>query len=1235
MKTERPKLLRRVLIYLLVICVLLSIPAKSSYGITQTCNPTGYIGNCVDVSPGKYSQKLGVDFPNFASVKLSYPTGAILVNSVGDLLFNITLNPLMLNPLSAQVGSTVLVAGSGFSSTDTTCSLSGGPVGSPTSCTIAGGTIAVGLSFVVANVPAGVYTITATGNSGDFSSSTFTVLPPSLVLNPSSGPIGTTVKVSGFGFYTTAHTTCDLTGGPVSPIPCTIAGGTLNPLSFVVPLASPSGTYSMTVTTDLGDTGEATASFAVTSTSQYITLTPPPYGHVSDPVSLSGSGFLSPSDNGDCSLSGRVVSTPTCTISGGTLAAAFTVANVASGVYTITATGSGGDSAMANFQVLPSPPSVPISTVVSIDIYVPPDFTGLALSKTWSSFTNNYDQSSISLRRQSGSDPIGPSWWKISLSNLTVTNSPSSYSPSSYPLVAHRIFIVNRSQYIRLFQVTSPIIAGRYFFKAFVNRKSIGASNFPTLIVKGSRDPAYISGVLRDLGDRNASRAGQNITLPPGYGARVLAIGLDYLGRPAEAQAFINSTANGSYTIFGVAPGTYNITAYAAGYIPTTRPWTVSVLAAQSLNGVDIYMSESAIVTGTVLSLCDGAPIPWGTIPASNSFQQVDRSISVQVQTLTGTVVAQTPINTTFTNARSTTFVFPTIYRELGLDGRIPQDFANYTSGLTSGDYLVRAYVASYVQLTEVRIHILNATSDAQVVIPLIRTGQFFVTVHFRNSNTTIVDDPTTLGGSLTVSAYDQEGIIRAQNSTFVPANSENASVALLGFSRTRTFGAGSLLPQGYGLLPGTYHIVARFTAAQFQFFGGGGSVQDLYYQLSDVQATIGLACNANVSLSFPMYLAGGILLSLYPITYQKPPLFENWRYPNANVRVTIEDSYGAIYQASTTQGNTAIGSATGVRYFNFSYVGLLPGNYVVFVQTLGYTQAQLVQVGVRMGATSDAAVYMIENPVIDLTVAFTHEALLTFIDSTLPFAQPINNIDATPTRVEVFDDRGTFLAANATYIPNLTSATDGAGTNGVPTTSAHFVLAGFDTNTYSGDPRLIWSGFYDTTDGASQNSGGLILYPWSFSPRVYTVRIWIDGYYQLEQLQVTITPPKSVSVVALVDRASRISGTVIGPDFFDFARPLSWATITLQPNNFTLTSIIDVRPGNYTTSSLDGFFQVWVPEGSYGMGVSLNGYSSYSAQIAVPSGSDLNMYIWLDNYQGSPQAISEPLSIVIIARKT
>jgi hypothetical protein len=106
------------------------------------------------------------------------------------------------------------------------------------------------------------------------------------------------------------------------------------------------------------------------------------------------------------------------------------------------------------------------------------------------------------------------------------------------------------------------------------------------------------------------------------------------------------------------------------------------------------------------------------------------------------------------------------------------------------------------------------------------------------------------------------------------------------------------------------------------------------------------------------------------------------------------------------------------------------------------------------------------------------------------------------------------------------------------------------------------------------------------------------------------------------MDRASRIFGTVMGPDYFDAARRLSWATITLEPNNSTLTDIIDVLPGNYTTSSLDGSFQVWVPQGTYGMGVSLEGYATYSTMISIPEGSNMYMYIWLDNYQPSSQLI-------------
>ena len=1163
--------------------------------VSETSNSAH--SNNVTVSPGKYDQTLGAGFPGFGPVKLSYPNSSILTNSVGDLLFTVTLNQtLMLNPVSAQVGSEVQASVSGFSSSDTTCTLTGVPFSSNT-CTVSDGVLTG--SFTVGDTPAGVYTITGIGSpTGDSSSSTLTVLPPSLVLNPSSGPDGVTVSVSGFGFYS-ADSCITLTGGPVSAPTCAIASHVLTG-SFVV--AGPSGTYTIVATTTAADSGEAVASFTVSS--QQITLSSS-FGHIGDTVSVSsGSGFSLVDTS--CTLSGNIVATGSstaCSIAGGalTLLPSFVVSNVAPGVYTITAIGNPeADSATVNFEVLPSSPSVPTSATVSLDIYIPPDFAGLTLSNVWTSFTNNYDSHSILLSRQSSADQVGPNWWKISLSNITVTNSPSSYSA---PLVGHRIFIANQPQYIRLFQVTSPSTAGRYFFKAFINGRSIGAKNFPTIVVKASRDPAYISGVLRDSGEHNASLKGQPIQLTNGTGARVVATGFDYLGNAVSAQAFINSTALGSYTLFGVAPGTYNITAYAAGYIPATDSVRVSVGPAQSLEGVDIYLTGSVKITGTVLSEnAEGSPIPWGNVFGVSLFggsRIENRSISVRILNLDGSVAASIPAPYGFgltTDSNSVTFSFA-IQHEVGFDGRIPQDFADYTSGLASGDYFLYAYVTSYVQLEEVRVHVDNETTQSFSMIPLIRTGEFLVTVHFRNENGTIGPDKILVPATLTVSAYGPSGTLSAQNITFVPAGATEAAVELQGFSNARSFGIASLFSQNSGLLPGTYQIIARVSSSPTIAGNANLGIRSFYYQTANVYATIGLG-DAVVSISLLVYKAGGILLTIFSIDDQIPWVGGPWNYPSKTIDVAIVESNGAVYQANATQ-------PAGETNTTFTYVGLLTDSYSVFVQTLGYTQSEIIHLNVELGGNSDAAVWMIENPVIDLDLAFRHEAILSNITSTLPFAQPINHIDATPVRFEVFDQFGNFVAANATYVPN-NSAT------------FHITLAGFDQ--YFGDPRFVWSGFYDTTDGASQSPGGLVLYPWSDLPREYTIRIWVEGYYQENQLQVLVPTRErgNVSVVELLDRATRIAGNIAGPDLFGFARPLSWATITLQPNDYTLTSIIDVKPGNYTTYSLDGSFQLWVPEGSYGMGVSLAGYSSYSAQIEVAPGSDINMQIWLDNYQPS-----------------
>lgn len=774
----------------------------------------------------------------------------------------------------------------------------------------------------------------------------------------------------------------------------------------------------------------------------------------------------------------------------------------------------------------------------SVDIYIPPDFTGLTISKVWTSFTNNYDPDSISLSRLSANDRIGPNWWKVSVENLTVPTDPASAD------VANRTFAANQSQYVRIFQVTSPSIAGRYFFKTFINGTSTNAKNFPTVVVKASRDPAYISGVLRDMGNTNASLAGQPISIPDDTGARILATGRDYLGRSVAAQAFINYTAKGNYTLFGVAPGTYNLTAYAAGYIPTTRPTTVSVLAAQSLVGVDIYMKRSVNITGTVLSRgSDGLPIDW---KAANRT-----AVRVQVVTLDGSVVATTPApNTPFQHIRNETDTFPFSIRwQVGLDGRIPQSYANYTSGLVAGDYLLLASVNSYVQFDESRIHVANDTTFVRSEVRLIRTSSFLVTVHFQNLTTTL--NETTVGkrGTLTVQAFDQEGNLGGRGSVRVPPVNYSARVEV-------------------PCPPGTYHIFARFTAQ------GEG---DLFYQTEDLLATIGLG-PGNVSISLAMVRGGGIDLTLYSVDVEKPNHFMPWAFPGAVINLKIVDSYGNVYASNATQPTDPAKSYTKV-----SYAGLLTGDYSIIVETFGYSQREIIGVHVVLGGNSDISMWMVQDPRIDLMIVFKTEGLLSPIDSTLPFAQPINHIDSTPVRVEVFDAYGNFVGANVTYIPNLDSTFD-------------VTLAGF--RRYFGNPRFTWSGFYDTTDATRQDEGG-------FPPGDYLIRVWIDGYYQLQPIFLTLPSAGNVSIIASMEHASRLSGMVLGPDLNDRALLVSWA-------------VVDVEPGNFTTFSLDGSYQLWVPSGSYNIGVSLPGYATYTTKLEVPSGSDIIANFWLDNPQPS-----------------
>ena len=352
-------------------------PNFGSVGLTVQVSGSGYsssdtscsISGTVVASPmcsvsgGALTGSFTVANVNFASYAVT-ATG----NQIGDSAstsFTVNAPPpsMTFTPPSASPATTVQVSGSGFLSSDTSCSISGTPITQAT-CSITSGTL--NAAFTVANIASGFYPVTATANpGGDSASANFQVksTTPSITVNPPSAGIGATVQASGSGFSSN-DSACSLSGGiVVASETCSISNGAVT-AAFVVAVAS-AGSYTITVT---GNPNGDSASAFFTLTVSPISITLNPVGGVPGAtVQVSGSGFSLLDSS--CSLSGVAVSSPSCSISGGTLSGSFAVANVGTGYYTITATGSTGDSASTNFAVgptmAPAIPSFPVEAILS------------------------------------------------------------------------------------------------------------------------------------------------------------------------------------------------------------------------------------------------------------------------------------------------------------------------------------------------------------------------------------------------------------------------------------------------------------------------------------------------------------------------------------------------------------------------------------------------------------------------------------------------------------------------------------------------------------------------------------------------------------------------------------------------------------------------------------------------------------------------------------------------------
>ena len=75
------------------------------------------------------------------------------------------------------------------------------------------------------------------------------------------------------------------------------------------------------------------------------------------------------------------------------------------------------------------------------------------------------------------------------------------------------------------------------------------------------------------------------------------------------------------------------------------------------------------------------------------------------------------------------------------------------------------------------------------------------------------------------------------------------------------------------------------------------------------------------------------------------------------------------------------------------------------------------------------------------------------------------------------------------------------------------------------------------------------------------------------------------------LDRLARVYGNIRGLNMYGDLIPVSWATVAAY------------GPILATTSSLDGFYEMWIVNGTYTLGVSSPGYGGQQAEIGVSVG--------------------------------
>jgi len=219
--------------------------------------------------------------------------------SYGSQAFNVILATSLSTPIPASVppGTPVTIVGTGFANAASdalTLTVDNNPV------VVTSTVFNLGMlwaTFTTPNVVAGSHIIIAADQYGNLASQTFTLVPPSITVTPSTGPVGTAFAVTGSGFNAGEGITTTFDGGALGlalTAGCTSInnnGGILLYTGSKIPTSNlVAGAHTITVA---GTTTGNTASFTFTVTPA-ITLTPSAI-RPAEYATLTGNGFAASS----------------------------------------------------------------------------------------------------------------------------------------------------------------------------------------------------------------------------------------------------------------------------------------------------------------------------------------------------------------------------------------------------------------------------------------------------------------------------------------------------------------------------------------------------------------------------------------------------------------------------------------------------------------------------------------------------------------------------------------------------------------------------------------------------------------------------------------------------------------------------------------------------------------------------------------------------------------------------